>query len=445
MAYIPNTDENRREMLNKIGLRDIEDLFSPIPENLRLKDVLNLPESLSEMELLREIEKISKRNNSELAIFAGGGVYDHFIPTAVDTIISRPEFMTAYTPYQAEVSQGTLQAIYEFQTCICRLTGMDVANASMYDGGSAAAEAIILSATCRKRSKALISETVNPLYRNVINTYLSGRDIEIVTIPLKNGTTDFNKLENSIDDSTACVLLSQPNYFGLLEDIKAAGEMIHNAGGFLIAAVDPISQAILKTPGDGGADIVVGEGQPLGIPLNFGGPLLGFFAVTEKLIRNIPGRLAARTVDIDGKPGFVLTLQTREQHIRRNKATSNICTNQALCATAALVYMTLLGKEGLRRVALLAMDKTHRTAEKIFSLDRFEPYFEGGYIREVAIKTPVPVKEIIDRLTEKYSILPGIDAGRFYDGLDDCLLMSVTEKRTDGEIESLIKALKENF
>lgn len=443
MPYIPNTEKNRREMLDKLGFQDIQELFSPIPENLKLKKGLNLPPALSEMELLREIEQISKNNNSDLNIFAGGGVYDHFIPSAVDTIISRPEFMTAYTPYQAEVSQGTLQAIYEYQTCICRLTGMDVANASMYDGGSAAAEAIILSVNNRKKSKVLISETVNPLFRQVIDTYLIGRDIEAILIPRKNGTTDFDRLESCIDDNTACVLLSQPNFFGLLEDIEAAGEMIHKSDGLLIAAVDPISALLLKTPGDCGADIVIGEGQPLGIPLNFGGPLLGFFAVSEKLIRNIPGRLAARTVDTDGKPGFVLTLQTREQHIRRNKATSNICTNQALCATTALVYMTLMGREGLRRVALLSMDKTHRAAEKIFSLDGFEPYFNGDYIRETAIKTPAPAKEIINKLIEKNKILPGIDAGKFYDGLDDCLLLSVTEKRTEIEIEALVKALKE--
>lgn len=443
MPYIPNTDEDRREMLAKLGFHNIEDIFSPIPENLRLKTGLNLPPALSEMELLQEIEQISRNNNSDLSIFAGGGVYDHFIPTAVDTIISRPEFMTAYTPYQAEVAQGTLQAIYEYQTCICRLTGMDVANASMYDGGSAAAEAIILSVANKRKSKVIISETVNPLFRQVIDTYLTGRNIEAVYLPQKNGITDFDKLESSIDDNTACLLLSQPNFFGLLEDIETAGELIHKAGGLLIAAVDPISALLLKTPGDCGADIVVGEGQPLGIPLNFGGPLLGFFAVTEKLIRSIPGRLVARTVDTDGKPGFVLTLQTREQHIRRNKATSNICTNQALCATTALVYMTLIGGEGLRRVALLAMDKTHRTAEKIFSIDGFEPYFKGDYIREVAIKTPLPAKELIDKLIAKNSILPGIDAGRFYDGMDDCLLLSVTEKRTEAEIESLIIALKE--
>lgn len=443
MPYIPNNDQNRREMLDKLGLQNIADLFWTVPENLRLKTALNLPPALSEMELLQEIEQISKNNKSDLSIFAGGGVYDHFIPTAVDSIISRPEFMTAYTPYQAEVSQGTLQAIYEYQTCICRLTGMDVANASMYDGGSAAAEAIILSVTSKKRSKVLISETVNPLFRQVIDTYLTGHDVEVVPIPHKNGVTDLDKLESSIDDNSACVLLSQPNFFGLLEDIESAGEMIHKSGGFLIAAVDPIAAMLLKTPGDCGVDIVVGEGQPLGISLNFGGPLLGFFAVKENLIRNIPGRLVARTVDTDGKPGFVLTLQTREQHIRRNKATSNICTNQALCATTALVYMTLMGKVGLRQVALLSMDKTQRTAEKIFLLEGYGPYFDGDYIREIAIKTPVPAKEIINILIEKNNILPGIDMGRFYDGMDDCLLLSATEKRTNAEIESLVKALEE--
>ncbi len=442
MPYISNTDADRKEMLAKIGVHEIQDLFRPVPENLRLKKPLNLPPALSELELLREIDRISECNKSNLAIFAGGGVYDHFIPTALETIISRPEFMTAYTPYQAEVSQGTLQVIYEFQTCICRLTGMDVANASMYDGASAAAEAISLSVINKKRSRVLISETVSPLYRNVIETYLCGRNIKIDYIPYLDGITAFDKLKKLLDEDTACVLLSQPNFFGLLEDIEAAAELTHKSGAYLIVSTDPIAAALLKTPGECGVDIVVGEGQPLGIPLNFGGPLLGFLAVKEPLIRNIPGRLAARTNDADGNPGFVLTLQTREQHIRRDKATSNICTNQALCATAALVYMTLLGKNGLRRVALLSMEKTHNTAKKIFNLAGYGQYFKGDFIREVVIRTPISAEKVIDRLIRDNGILPGINLGRYYKGMENALLLTVTEKRTEAEIDALIGALK---
>ena len=428
--------------MDKIGVGSFEELLKPIPEKLRLKGPLNLPEALSEMELLREIEEISKKNSSLKAIFAGGGVYDHFIPQALNNLLSRPEFVTAYTPYQAEVSQGTLQVIYEFQSCICRLTGMDVANASMYDGASAAAEAVSLSAANRRKSKVLVSETVNPLYLDVIKTYLAGREIEIVTVPHAGGVTDYNKLKESVDDKTACVVTAQPNFFGLIEDIDAVSELIHNVGGHLIVAVDPIAAMLLKTPAECGADIVVGEGQPLGLPLNFGGPLLGFFAVKKELIRSLPGRLAAKTVDIEGKPGFVLTLQTREQHIRRDKATSNICTNQALCATAATIYMSLLGKSGLKRVALLSMEKTHKAVDAICSLPGYEVCFDGPYIREAAVKTPVPAGEIIDRILDRDGILPGIDLGRFYAGMDNVLLVAVTEKRTDEEIDMLVKALK---
>jgi len=437
MSYIPNTDEDRRRMLETIGVDRVDDLFRPIPENLRLKNRLRLPEALPELELLREIGKISGKNRSDLVIFAGGGVYDHFIPTAVDAITSRPEFMTAYTPYQAEVSQGTLQVIYEFQSHICRLTGMDVANASMYDGASAAAEAAMLSMAKTGRNKVLVSDTVSPLYRTVIRTYNSGRDVEIEVLASAGGHTDLDLLKDRIDDNTACVILSQPNFFGLLEDAEQVSEMIHKAGGHLILSIDPVAAAILKSPADCGADIVVGEGQPLGIPLNFGGPLLGFFAVKKELVRQLPGRLAARTVDEDGNPGFVLTLQTREQHIRREKATSNICTNQALCATIATVYLSLMGRHGLKRVALLSLDRAHDAADRIFAHRKFQPYFKGDFIREFVVKTPVPAREIIEKAISEKSILPGINLGRFYAGMDDALLVALTEKRTGEEIESL--------
>jgi len=441
MPYVPNTDDDQKRMLKAIGVSKIGDLFADIPQALRLNRDLNIP-ALPEMELLTEIEALSRDNREGLTCFAGGGVYDHFIPAAVNTIISRPEFVTSYTPYQAEVAQGTLQVIYEFQTHICRLTGMDIANASMYDGATAAAEAIRLTARITRRSKAIVSESVNPLYREVISTYLAGSDIEVVTLPMKDGVADLNRLADLVDDATAGVVLAQPNFFGLLEQIDAAVEVIHQAGAKLIMAVDPITQAVLKTPGDYGADIVVGEGQPLGIPLSFGGPLLGFFAAKQELARHMPGRIAGRTKDVDGKDGYVLTLQTREQHIRREKATSNICTNQALCATAASVYMSLLGKSGIKQIALLSIERAQQAALAIFELEGFEPYFSGPFVREFAVRTPRPARDIVLSMVEN-RVLPGVAAGRWYDGMDDCLIVALTEKRTPEDIATLVKGLKE--
>ncbi len=441
MPYIPNTNDDRREMLSRIGVSDIEELLDVIPEGLRMKRPLDIP-ALSEMELLREIETLAAQDREGLVTFAGGGVYDHFIPSAINTILSRPEFVTAYTPYQAEVSQGTLQVMYEYQTHICRLTGMDVANASMYDGASAAAEALVLAIRVTDRDKVVISETVNPLYREVIATYLSGQNIETVTAPMKDGAMDLTRLEDVVDENTAAVLVGQPNFFGALEDIEPIGEMIHKVGGKLIMAVDPIAQAILKTPGEYGADVVVGEGQPLGIPVSFGGPLLGFFAARKELVRYLPGRIAGRTKDVEGRPGFTLVLQTREQHIRREKATSNICTNQALCATTAAVYLTLMGKTGLKHVALLSAERAQRAAGAITEIEGFELYYNRPFVREVAVRTPVPAERIILSLIEK-RILPGVNAGRWYKGMDNCLLTAFTEKRTEDEVEKLVSGLKE--
>jgi len=319
---------------------------------------------------------------------------------------------------------------------------MDVANASMYDGASAAAEALAICAGVTKRDKIVVSEAVNPLYREVIQTYLQGRKLEIVTVPIKDGRTDLGQLEDIIDEKTAGVLIGQPNFFGQLEEADSIAEMIHKVGGKLVMAVDPIVQAILKTPGEIGADIVVGEGQPLGISLSFGGPLLGFFAAKKELIRSLPGRIAARTKDVDGKTGFVLTLQTREQHIRRQKATSNICTNQALCATTAAVYMSLMGKTGLKKVALLSAERASQAAEQIFAIDGYEPYFTGPFVREFAVKTPRPAREIILEMGKR-SILPGVDAGRWYSGMDNCLVVALTEKRTAQDLAELTNGLKE--
>lgn len=441
MSFISNTPEDRRDMLEKIGVRNFEELLAAIPKNLRMGRPLNIPQ-LSEFELLAEIKQIATENQSDAICFAGGGSYDHFIPAAVGAIIGRPEFMTAYTPYQAEVAQGTLQVIYEFQTHICRLTGLDVANASLYDGGSAVAESSIVAMNANGRSKIVVAETVNPSYREVLRTYLSARDVEIVTAPMKDGVTDLNKLEDIVDEKSACVIVQQPNFFGVIEEIDPVVAMTHKVGGLVVMSVDPISQALLKTPAEYGADIAVGEGQPLGIPMSFGGPYLGFFAATKALVRSFPGRIAARTKDLDGKTGFVLTLQTREQHIRREKATSNICTNQALCAAAATVYMSLLGKTGLKKVALLSFERAEEAQKAICGVEGFEPYFKAPYGREFAVRTPRPAKEVINSLLKR-GVLAGIDAGQWFSKMDDCMIVATTEKRSTADIARLVDGLKE--
>jgi glycine dehydrogenase subunit 1 len=443
MTYnIPNTPDDEKAMLAKIGVKSIEELLAGIPKELRFNRPLNIP-ALSELELLSEIHELAKRDHDGQICFAGGGVYDHFNPAAVQTILSRPEFMTSYTPYQPEVAQGTLQVTYEFQTHICRLLGMDVANASMYDGATAAAEAVMLAMKVTNRNKVVVAETVNPLYRDVIKTFLSPRtETDVVALPIKDLVTDYNRVEDIVDENTACVLIAQPNFFGFLEEVDLIVAAAHKVGAKVIMAVDPVAQALLKTPGEYDADIAIGEGQPLGVPLSFGGPLVGFFAAKKELIRYMPGRIAARTVDVDGKPGFVLTLQTREQHIRRDKATSNICTNQALCATSVTVQMSLLGKSGLKRVALLSMERAQDAHKQIMAIDGFESYANAPFVREFAIKTPIPASEVIERLLQK-NILCGLDASRWYPGLTDCLVLAFTEKRTQDEVARLVSGLKE--
>ncbi|MFH1688458.1 MAG: aminomethyl-transferring glycine dehydrogenase subunit GcvPA [bacterium] len=441
MAFVPLTEDDRRQMLKRLGLDTIEQLLSAIPADLRFPRSLDIP-ATSELELLRDIDRLAEDNLRGAACFAGGGVYDHFIPAAVAAIISRPEFMTAYTPYQPEVSQGTLQVIYEFQTHICRLTGMDVANASMYDGATAAAEAVILAARVTGRGRILVAETVSPLIREVVATYLSGREIELVTVPMHDGVCDLDRLKNSLDDNCAGMLVAQPNFFGCLEEVQQIEKMVHAAGAKLIMSIDPIAQALLKTPGEIGADIAVGEGQPLGIPLSFGGPLLGIFAARKDLVRSVPGRIAARTTDVEGRPGFVLTLQTREQHIRRDKATSNICTNQALCATAASVYLSLMGPSGLKQVALLSAERAQMLADELAGVSGVQAYFpKQAFVREFAVRTPIPAQQLILSLV-KQGILPGVAAGRWYAGLDDCLIVSTTEKITGTDVRSLANAIK---
>ncbi|MEA2096493.1 MAG: aminomethyl-transferring glycine dehydrogenase subunit GcvPA, partial [Candidatus Cloacimonadota bacterium] len=364
-----------------------------------------------------------------------------FIPAAVDHVLLKPEFHSAYTPYQAEVSQGTLQYIYEYQTMICDLTGMEISNAGMYDGASAAAEAILMATRKTKKFKAIIAGTINPLYLEVIKTYTIGVGIELVIIPVKDGLVDLEELKNTVDDATSCVLLQTPNFFGNIENAFAVEEITHAAKKALyIVAVDPISLAVMNAPSEYKADIVVGEGQALGNAQNFGGPLFGFLATNLKLSRSVPGRIVGATLDADGKRSYTLTLQAREQHIRRAKATSNICSNQALCNLAATVYMTLMGKEGLKEAAVQSTTKAHYLAEKIAELDKFEMAFTAPFFKEFAIKTPIPAKDIITKLQTK-NIFPGIDLKAF--GHEKMLLIAVTEKKRKCDLDELVKSLQE--
>jgi len=442
MPYIPNSPDDQKKMLERIGARDLDELFQTIPENLRLKDQLDLPPALSEPELIRLLEEIASRNRPGELSFMGGGIYRHFIPPVIWSLVMRPEFATAYTPYQGEVAQGTLQIIYEFQTHICRLTGMEVANASMYDGATALAEAAILALSHKGGNRVVVSETINPVWREVLRATLAGRDIEIVTVAAKNGLSDFTAINDAVNDKTACLMLAQPNFYGYLEDIEKGEAIIRKADGLLVMAFDPISLGLLKTPAEYGADIAVAEGQSLGIPQNFGGPLVGLFACRREFVRKLPGRLVGRTVDIDGKTGFVLTLQTREQHIRRDKATSNICTNEALCATAATIYLSLMGKKGLPQVARLCLDRAHYLADKIASLDGYHLWQKHPFFKEFVVETPVPAGQIISELDQR-GIAAGIDLNRFGCPADNLLLVAVTELITPADCDCLAKELSE--
>jgi len=443
MPFISNTDKERKEMLKEIGVEKFEDLLTNIPEKFLLKEDCCLDEPYSELEITRKISELAAKNIStgQANSFLGSGIYDHFIPAAVDHIILRPEFHSAYTPYQAEVSQGTLQYIYEYQTMICDLTGMEISNAGMYDGASAAAEAILMATRKTKNFKAVISGTINPNYLEVIKSYTEGAGIELVLIPSKNGLIDLDALKGAIDDETGCVLLQTPNFFGNIENAFAVEEIVHaSKKALFIACVDPISLAVLNSPAEYKADIVVGEGQSLGNSQNYGGPLFGFLASAINLGRSMPGRIVGATLDADGKRAYCLTLQAREQHIRRAKATSNICSNEALCNLAATVYMTLMGKEGLKEVAVQSTTKAHYLAEEISKLNGFSLVYNAPFFKEFTVKTPVPAEKIISGLKRK-NIFPGIDLKQF--GYDNMLLIAVTEKKRKCDLDELISSLKE--
>jgi glycine dehydrogenase subunit 1 len=435
------TEQDKQQMLATIGVETVEELFSDIPERVQFKGDYKIKEAKSESALLKELSQLAAKNADlkSYTSFIGAGVYDHYIPTIVDHVISRSEFYTAYTPYQPEISQGELQAIFEFQTMICELTGMEVANSSMYDGGTALAEAAMLSAGHTRRKKVLISSTIHPESKEVVKAYAKGQYIEIVEIPHRDGITDINALKELITDDIAGVLVQYPNFFGRIEPLKELEEVIHASKALFIVSSNPLSLGALTPPGQFGADIVVGDAQPFGIPTAFGGPHCGYFAVTNKLMRKVPGRLVGQTVDEEGRRGFVLTLQAREQHIRRDKATSNICSNQALNALAASVAMTALGKKGVKEVADANIQKSHY-ARKCFQENGFEIAFAGPSFNEFVVKLNKPVKKINQELLKK-GIIGGYDLGRDFANFDNHMLIAVTELRTKTEIDHFVKEL----
>ncbi|MDD4277870.1 MAG: aminomethyl-transferring glycine dehydrogenase subunit GcvPA [Candidatus Cloacimonetes bacterium] len=439
MPYISNTDRDRREMFDKIGVKDFDELIQAIPEKFRLKDGLKLDKAMSELEITNKIKSQTCKNLScgSVNSFLGAGVYDHFIPAAVDSIVSRPEFYSAYTPYQAEVSQGTLQFIYEYQTMICELTGMEIANASMYDGASAVAEAILMAVRKNKREKAILPATLNPEFVKVIKAYTEGVGIELLTVPSKGGVIDLQALKGMMDESIGCVVLQSPNFFGNLEDVHLFSEIVHSSEGcLLIAAVDPISLTILNAPAEYDADIVVGEGQALGNSMYMGGPLFGFFATKLNMARQMPGRIVGGTLDIEGKRAFALTLQAREQHIRRAKATSNICSNQSLCTLAATVYMSLMGREGLKEVAIQSAQKAHYLADELAKVPGISLRYQAPFFKEFVIQTPLPAAEIIEKMLPR-GIYAGVKVGK------NELMIAVTEKKQKAEMDEYVKAMQE--
>lgn len=445
LRYIPHTEEDVREMLEVIGLKRVEDLFGVIPGRHRLSRPLNLPPPLSEADLLRHLHGLQSQTYSS---FLGGGAYHHFIPAVVSHLASRSEFYTAYTPYQPEISQGTLQAIFEYQTLMCQLTGMEVSNASMYDGASSLAEAVLMAHRITGRRRILISEAAHPEYRRVIQTYIDPDEQEVVLIPYvkEGGRTDEKILNQYFDQDVSAVVIQNPNFFGVIEDFRDVGEKVHQAGGLMIVCFsEAVACGILRPPGEFGADIVAGEGQSLGIPLSFGGPYLGIFATKEKFVRNMPGRLVGETVDLEGKRGFVLTLATREQHIRREKATSNICTNEGLCALMATVFLSCLGKEGLKELALMNLSKAEYAKQMISKIHECRIAFSSPTFNEFVLRIEGDPEKILERMRRE-GILGGLDLRRFYPELDHHLLVTVTEMNSKEEIdqwaEELGRALK---
>tara|TARA_B100000315_G_scaffold157910_1_gene146570 strand:+ start:706 stop:2055 length:1350 start_codon:yes stop_codon:yes gene_type:complete len=440
MRYIPATKSDIKEMLKEIGVDSIDELFQSIPEPLRLRENLNLSSAMSELELARRLQEFASKNNGveHNSSFLGAGCYRHFIPSVINHIVSRSEFYTSYTPYQPEISQGTLQAIFEFQSLICMLTGMDVTNASMYDGASSLAEAALMASRVTKKKELIVSHAIHPDYRNVLDTCLTHLDIKIKTAPvIKEGLTDLSWIKKEINDQCAAVLIQNPNFFGIIENIEPISEIAHKSNALQIVSIaEPVSLGILKPPGEMGVDIVTGEGQPLGIPMNFGGPSLGLFAIREKFVRSMPGRLVGETVDSEKRRGYVLTLATREQHIRRERATSNICTNQGLCALMATVYLSTMGKIGMKEVAEQNIQKANYAKKRLSEINGVQLKFSGKIFNEFVIKTKKSPAEINSQLL-KHSIIGGLDLEKYYPDLKNCMLFCVTEYNTKEEIDKM--------
>lgn len=442
MDYVQITDKQRNEMLKAVGARSIDDLLKQVPDQFRLTQPLGLPPALDEHSLRKHLAELAGRNNSTDAkvCFLGAGVYDHFIPTVVDFLAMKGEFLTAYTPYQAEASQGSLQAFFEFQTMICQLTGMEVANASLYEGATALAEAAIMALNVTGKREIIVSEGVHPHYRQVLKTYLSDLPARYTELPLKNGILDTQELESELEPDTAAVICQSPNFLGHIERVETTTKFAHANESMMIQVFNPLSLGLLKHPGETGVDIAVGEGQPLGIPLQFGGPYLGLFATKMQYVRKMPGRLVGQTVDADGKRAFCLTLQTREQHIRREKATSNVCTNQGLLALRASVYLATMGPAGLRQAAQLCHNKAQYLVEQLKQAGIQRKYPQQPFFNEVLVQLDRPVREVMDE-AGRAGILAGYPIGQDYPEFADCLLIAVTEKRTRSEIDRLVELL----
>ncbi len=439
--YIPHTEDDIRKMLDAIGVKKLEDLFLTIPKEIRLSKPLKLPEPLSEPDLLRHLQRLQ---GPIMSSFLGAGAYQHFIPAVVPSLVSRSEFYTAYTPYQPEISQGTLQAIFEYQTLMCQLTGMEVSNASLYDGASSLAEAILMANRVTRRKRVLLSQAIHPEYRRVIQTYIDPEQQEIVLIPYQkeSGRTDEKILFDLLEEDVSAVVIQNPNFFGVVEDLKPIGEKVHEKGGLMIVGfTEAIAYGVLQPPGEMGADIVGGEGQSLGIPVSFGGPYLGIFTTQEEYVRNMPGRLVGETIDLEERRGFVLTLAAREQHIRRERATSNICTNEGLCALIATVFLSCLGKEGMKELAMMNFSKTEYAKKAISRIRGCKLNFTGPTFNEFVLQIEKEPEKVLGKL-KKEKILGGLPLEKFYSELDHHLLVTVTEMNRKEEIDSWAETLE---
>ncbi|MEA2068183.1 MAG: aminomethyl-transferring glycine dehydrogenase subunit GcvPA [Verrucomicrobiota bacterium] len=439
--FCATSEQDQDAMFQTLGITDFDELFAAIPDHLR-SDELDMPEGLSEMEMMQHIRKVASKNSTNLVNFCGAGFYDHYIPAAVDALSSRGEFYTAYTPYQPEASQGTLQAAFEYQTAICRLTGMEVANASLFDGGTAMIEGVMMALRQTKRNKVLVDEGVSPIYREMLRCYTQNLSVDYQEVALgKNGVADRSAYEDVLDGSVGAVVLQNPNFFGCLDNLVDLIGEIHEVKALVIMSVYPIALSQVETPGAMGADIVTGEGQSLGLPLNFGGPYLGFMATKKKYVRKMPGRIVGETEDAQGRRCYVLTLQAREQHIRREKATSNICSNVQLCALRAIIYLSLVGREGFLEVGRECMDRASYAYHKLTRIDGVEPAFNRRFFNEFAVRLPKDATEVVSALVDQ-GIAAGFPVGRYYEGMENVLLLAFTEKRTKEEIDIMVAKLE---